>query len=169
MQFQLDVPAERRVAVARALKEAYDPWDASQTMEWGALEVGGGGAHAVVQRLLTEGGRAPVQFPGGDPTPEAAVIVVPVGYVDEYTGDAQLASGTVVEAGPDAGQDEQHLQFWSEALPAVALYAEEGRVGAVVGRIVVDQPPIFAAGCNWPELEAQIAAWVQTVAREAAA
>lgn len=163
MQLTLGAPAARRQAIARALWAAYDPTDASGE-GWASIPLDQGGAAPLVARLL-EGAPAPLAFPGGDPDASAGIIVIPAGYLDEYSGDMNLANNSVVIAGPDAGENERHLGFWAEARPAVALYDADGSVQAIIGRIVEGLPAVFIEGCDWPELENSIAGWLTDVVR----
>ncbi len=162
MHITLGVPDERLGEVARALWDAYAPWDASGT-GWAAVPVADNAVRAVVERLMA-GRPEPVQFPGGEPGDTQGIAVIPVGVFDEMSGDVSLANDSVVIAGPDAGEDEQHLAYWRDARPAVALYADGGWVQVLVGRLIDGLPPVFAAGCDWPELEQSIANWVSDVA-----
>jgi hypothetical protein len=174
-QVSLGLPAEQRVAVARALLRAYDPWDASE-VEWAAIHPDqAGGVEAVVRRLTEERSREPVHFPGGEPGEHAAIIVIPAGYRDTMTGDVQLAGGAVVTSSLKAGEaqpdrDEDFPRSTTDALPAVALYPCGDALCALIGTLVHDLPPVFVAGCSWPglpDLEARIAEWVRDAARSA--
>jgi|SRR5215203_2813486 len=72
-----------------------------------------------------------------EPGADADVLVIPVGYIDSFTGEAHLGNGAVLPTIPPEEPDTDEERAGEEPnrrLPAVALFLD-GNVAALIGSL----------------------------------
>lgn len=154
MQITLALPAGLLPEMARRLKEAFDRQQETDS-GWGYVAFD----HPAFGRGLTptiaECIPGNILMQTGEPK-KADALVIACGIIDPYTGDVLLADGDAVEgsANPAPPPDEEDQGGEpAERLPAVALWAEDGRVHALTGTLHLTQESRFELTGVGPDLD----------------
>ena len=167
MARDLSIPAARLRDVARALKRGFDDLQEADSgwyyIDFDHPAFGRDAADSTARRI-----------PGNlivateEPGAEADALVVAAGYEDSFTGDVHLGNGMVVPGATQgratdsrpAGEDPDRR------LPAVALFAEEGRAHTLIGTLhETREEATFDTLDLSPQVEEAVAEWLEAAAR----
>jgi hypothetical protein len=166
MTVELNLPATRLRDVARALKAGLDDLQEADAgwfyVDFDHPAFGRDAGGAIAQRIPGE-----VIAASEEPGDEADALVVAVGYEDSFTGDVHLGNGMVV---PGASQgratpSEPAGEFPDGRLPAVALFAEGGRLHALIGTLHQTRESVFDTADLSPQTEQAIGEWLEEIGR----
>ncbi len=167
MTVNLGVPGNRLRDVARTLKQGFD--DLQETDSgWWAINF----EHPVWGRDPAES--VAERIPGNlvasseEPGPEADALVVVVGYVDSFTGDAHLGNGMVVPSTPaeedPERRDDEDSRYPDRRLPAVALF-DDGGLKALIGSVHHTGESVFETVSLGPTVDQAIGEWLEEIVR----
>ena len=167
MPIKLEGAAGQRRDLARRLKAAFDDLQEADSgwyyvdldhPAWGRDAAGP--MEARIPGVLV--------IDGDEPGNEADALVVAVGFIDDFTGEAKLGNGMVLP-GLDAGalpRNDDRNDYPSQRLPAVALYEEHGSAWALIGTIHQTRESRFEAGGLTHEAAAAITEWLRERPRD---
>ena len=167
MLVDLGVPAARRKALARRLKQAFDDLQETDSgwryIDFDHLAWGRDAAETTAERIP-----GTVIIASDEPGDEADALVVVVGYADPFTGDVRLPDGSIVLAEDSFHHDHDEGTAGddpSRLLPAVALFEEDGRLRALVGTVESTEEALFETTRIHDELATSIGNWVRDQAQ----
>jgi hypothetical protein len=105
-----------------------------------------------------------------EPRDEADALVVVVGYVDSFTGDAHLGNGMVVPGSnpkePGAA-DHDGGAYPSRRMPAVALFTDEdAKPSALIGSVHGTRESRFELISLGHEVDEAIREWLEEIVRQ---
>jgi hypothetical protein len=166
MAHDLSIPPARLRDVARALKQGFDDLQEADSgwyyVDFDHPAFGRDPAESTARRIPGD-----VLSATDEPDNEADALVVAVGYEDSFTGDVHLGNGMVV---PGATQGRATYSQRSgddpdRRLPAVALFAAEGGVHALIGTLHERREATFDTLDLSPQVEQAILEWLEAAAR----
>lgn len=166
MSTQITLPAGGLRPVARSLKGGFD--DLQETDSgWRYVQLdhpawGREDAETVAERIP-----GTLVVASAEPGDEADALVVVVGYVDSFTGDAHLGNGMVVPGiSPEEPASGEHSpeDYPNRRMPAVALFEENGPK-ALIGSVHETRESRFELVSLGDTVDTAIREWLEEIVR----